>query len=160
MIIYFDMIKIINIIILLILIYIFIYCDNIYTLNENFDNIIENYTPADAIQFSSDIKNLMTKAEWPNGATVSGDFVVKGLGTIKNFVVQDNTILNGNTIINGNAKINNSLSIGNSYINNGILNIDKIVLGGKYVLYTNQDAFAIGKLADNGKIIPYLFKSR
>jgi hypothetical protein len=151
------MIKIINIIILLILIYIFIYCDNIYTLNENFNNIIENYTPADAIQFSSDIKNLMTKAEWPNGATVSGDFVVKGLGTIKNFVVQDNTILNGNTIINGNAKINNSLSIGNSYINNGILNIDKIVLGGKYVLYTNQDAFAIGKLADNGKIIPGIY---
>lgn len=145
------MIKYMNFLILFFLLYIFYYCycnDQL----ENFDNIIENYTPNDAIQFGDDIKNLMTKAEWPNGATVKGNFTVNGFSNMTNLTILNDNNVNGNSNLN-NVNIKGNLNIGNSKLSNGILNVDKIILGNKYVLYTNKDAFAIGKLVGN-KIAP------
>ena len=142
-----------NFLILFFLLYIFYYCYCNDNQLENFDNIIENYTPNDAIQFSDDIKNLMTKAEWPNGATVKGDFIVNGSSNMTTLTTSSDNNIGGNNNVWGNNIVKGSLNVGNATLSNNILSVNKIILGNKYVLYTNKDAFAIGKLVGN-KIAP------
>jgi hypothetical protein len=124
--------NIISLFIILFILY-FIY-NNIY-----YDNI-ENFSN-DPNQYLAELHDLIKNGKMPD-TTVNGNLNVTG-----------NTTLNGG--INSNLNITGSI-VSNGDLTGNILRTDKIILGNKYVLYTKNDAFVIGKLVNNN-IAPALY---
>ena len=101
-----------------------------------FDHHFEHFTN-DSSQYLKELHDLITQGKLTD-TEIDGDLDV-----------YNDVNIQGNLNIEGNI-------ISNDEITGNYLNIDKIILGGKYAIYTKKDAFVIGKIKDN-KIAPAFY---